>query len=144
MKSYILILFPDTLKRGNVGSVVKVLEDIGLKCVGPVWMPLTEENIQDFSVLTDYPEVWKHRYSKEEYAEKNREFLMCADRGNMLMLRFFNEEIQISVYELVKKMRELYKKYKVPKGSALVVEDRETDGTYFRIIYDSPLPYRQD
>ena len=38
-------------------------------------------------------------------------------------------------------MRELYKKYNVPNGSVIIVEDKESIDGAFRIVYDSPLEF---
>ena len=141
MISYIVIVLPDTLERREVDGLVKVLEDIGLTCQGPVWMPLTQENIEQLFILTDVLKVWKLRYPTTEYTKKIEEFFMHADMGNMLMIRCFNEKIQIPVHELAKKMRELYKKYNVPNGSVIIVEDKESIDGAFRIVYDSPLEF---
>ena len=104
-------------------------------------MPLTQENIEQLFILTDVLKVWKLRYPTTEYTKKIEEFFMHADMGNMLMIRCFNEKIQIPVHELAKKMRELYKKYNVPNGSAIIVEDKESIDGAFRIVYDSPLEF---
>lgn len=140
MVSYIVIFMPHLYRQYQIGSVIKVLEDIGLVVQNPVKITFTNRNIlQDIPERTDLFEQWKSQYSDSEYRELVKNLLL--GEGEFFVLRFWHENIQMPAKDLVIEMRKRYPQYGLKNGSVLVLEDK-TDmvkGNYWHVVIEDPI-----
>ena len=140
MVSYIVIFMPHLHIKGQIGSVIKVLEDIGLVVQHLVKLTLTNSQIlEEIPKRTDLFEQWETEYSKSECQENIKELLLTND--SLFAIRFWNEDVQMPAKNLITEMRNRFPQYDLKNGSVLVLEDKTdmVNGNSWHVVIEDPI-----
>lgn len=88
MSRFVVIFMPETVKSGNVGEVISILESLDLRVVESYRFHIKSEILEKMDEYLRITNCWHRSYYNEEFSRRCRELKLLASEGNLFALKF--------------------------------------------------------